>query len=162
MKKLDDNPVAVAEQGIAALLADDPAISALLDGGRGAGAVPVFSATDESASALLRKGIESGLKQAVVVAFQRTVDAASGATGLPVRCAFGVTVSSPGMLAENAIRSTTDIGCAVIRALDGVQFAEPFVPRMPVRFTSWNHSADANGRLVATLEFEAALFLNPI
>lgn len=147
------NPVAVAEQGIAEFIAELPELSGLFGG-----KVYVFAGTDESAAKLLRAKILQGLKQCVVVAFTGTSEAAP-APRLPAKATFAVSVFSPGLLAEQAPRATTDLASAIVRALHGTQFGEPFVARMPVRLVSWTQEADADGKLCSRLEFEAGIFL---
>lgn len=156
--KLYRNPIAEAEQGLADYIRQLPAITALLDGSKGK-AVNVFAATAEGASDLLRRQILSGLKQAVVVGFQRTTEVIHGPKGTPAKVIFNVSISSPGLLAEKALRSTTDLGAAIVDGLEGVQFSDPFYPAIPVWFESWSHYADDAAKLVATLEFGAAVFM---
>lgn len=156
-KKLYLNPVAEAEQGIAEFIRELPAVSAIFDGKKDA--VAVFAATQEGAAALLSRKIQSGLRMAVVVGFQGTEEVLHAYPHLPAKVVFNVQVSSPGVLASNAIRATTDVGCAIVNALDGVQFGEPFVEKFPVALRSWTHNADEGGKLVSTLEFVAAIEL---
>lgn len=152
------NPIAEAEQGLADYIREIPAISALFDG-KDSSAVQVFAATAEDAASLMKRQIMLGLKQTVVVGFQRTTEVIHGPEGCPAKVIFNVTITSPGLLADKEIRATSDLGCALIDALDGVQFAEPFFPRIPCWFESWSHYADDSKKLVATLEFGAAIFL---
>lgn len=156
--KFYTNPIAEAEQGLAEFIREVPAVSALLDA-KGARAVEVFAATAEGASDLLKRQIMSGLKQAIVVGFQRTTETIHGPERCPAKVIFNVTITSPGLLADKAIRSTSDLGAAIVAALDGVQFDAPFYPKIPCWFESWTHYADDAKKLVATLEFGAAIFL---
>ena len=149
------NPVAIAEQGIAEYIAEQPSVSGLFGGG----AVSVFAATDENASKLIRSKIELGLKQCVVVAFTRTNEAGIGDARLPVRATILVSIHSPGLLAEKSMRATSDLGAAIIESLHGMQFGEPFVPGYAVKFRSWDHEQDERGKIIARIEFEAVIYL---
>lgn len=154
------NPIAAAEQGLAVFLAGVPAVSAILDAA-GTGEVPVFAATTENIEQTILRQISQGVGQIVVVAFERTTEVLHG-TGTPARVVFSVTVTSPGVLAENAIRSTTDLGCAIIEAIEGVQFDLPFFDGIPCTFESWTQGVDMSGAFSATLEFGAALNMTAV
>lgn len=153
MTKEYNNPLAVAEQGIAEFIAEIPEVSGLFGG-----KVNVFAATNESAAKLIRAKIMQGLKQCVVVAFTAASEI-NAAPRLPIKATISVSVLSPGLLAEQAPRATTDLAAAIVRALHGVQFGEPFVFGMPVRLSSWQQEADGDGKLASRLEFEAGVFL---
>jgi hypothetical protein len=160
MAKLYTNPVAAAEQGLAEFIAQVPAVSATLDP-KGAGNVPVFAATDEGAAKGVRESLSLKLMQCVTVGFQRTEEVKHGIKGTPAKAFFNVTITSPKIIAEKAIRSTSDIGAAIIEALHGIQFAEPFYAGVPVLFESWTHYAGQQGEFIATLEFSAAIYMTP-
>lgn len=160
MAKLNLNPVAVAEQGLAEFIREIPAVSSLLDPA-GTGNVPVYAATDEGAAKTIRENIDRRLRQCVIVGFQRTTEVIQGAKGTPAKVIFNVTITSPKIIAEKAIRSTSDLGGALIEALHGVQFAEPFFGGVPVWFESWSHQIGDAGEFMATLEFGAAIYMTP-
>lgn len=155
MAKEHLNNVTLAEQGVAEYIAGQPSISGLFGGD----AVPVFSATDESAAKIIRAKVEMGLKQCIVVAVTSTSDAGIGAPRLPVRATLLVSIHSPGLLAEKALSTASDLGVAVIESLHGVQFGEPFVPGYAVKFKSWEYETRDDGKIVARIEFDAVIFL---
>lgn len=147
--------MAIAEQGIAEYIAEQPSVSGLFGGG----SVPVFAATNESAAKIMRSKIELGLKQCIVVAITRTDAAGVGAARLPVRATLLVSVHSPGLLAEKAVRSASELSHAIIESLHGVQFGEPFVPGYAVKFMSWAYEQTERGIITANAEFEVVIFL---
>ena len=149
------NPIAVAEQGLAEYIAEQPSVSGLFNGGT----VPVYAATDESAAKIIRQKVELGLKQVVVVAFTSTTDAGVGANRLPVRATILVSIHSPGLLAEKSMRAASDLGVVIIDSLHGMQFGDPFVPGYAVKFKSWDHEQDERGKIIARIEFEAVIYL---
>ncbi len=157
MKKLNNTPIAVAEKGIADFVKTLPAISDIL--GENGEEIPVYAATDESAQHILESRIMRGLKQCIVIGFQRTDSVEHSAAQLTAGCVFSITISSPGLLAENAIRTTTDLGCAIIAALDGTTFDAPFSPSYPCVLQSWAHNVDDNGSFLSVMEYKAPVFL---
>lgn len=147
------NPIAVAEQGGADFISELPEISGLYGW-----KVYVFAGTDEGAAKLLRAKIQQGLKQCVVVAFTGTGEV-NVVPRTSIKATISVSVLSPGLLAEKSPRATTDLASAIVQALHGVQFGEPFIPGFPIRLASWTQEADGDGKLCARLEFEAGIFL---
>lgn len=149
------NPIAVAEQGIAEYIAEQPSVSGLFGGGN----VPVYAATNESAGKIIRQKVELGLKQCVVVAFTSTSDAGVVAARLPVRATLLVSIHSPGLFADRSLKATSDLGVAIAESLHGVQFGDPFVPGYAVKFKSWDYERTDDGKVIARIEFEAVIYL---
>lgn len=149
------NPVAEAEQGIAEFIASIPEVSAVFSGKQ----VPVFAATTEEFRNAVTRKIAQGVRQVIVVAFSRTTEVARSGAGIVAKAEFTVSVSSPGVLAESAIRATSDLAFAIVNALDGTVFSTPFLPRA-VNFLNWELDADESGNKYAQmLSFEAFLTL---
>lgn len=150
MPKLNNNPFAVAEAGIAAYLAEVPEISALFSGTK----VPVYYSLQESAEASIMQELDAGLGQCVVVSFSGVESVVRLRDKTVAESAITIDIISSGLLAENALRSTSDLGYAIICALDFVRFSGP-LDTHPLVFEKWSHSADASGAFRATLEFSA-------
>lgn len=127
-------PLILAERAIAEIIAGIADISALCPPLKGKSAVPVFSASDESAKFFLDSNIQKGLKQVVEVAFVRTLSdgvVQTSETEVFADCLFRVSVSAPQILAENAPFNTTTVASIIARELHGCIYAYPFSPTTP-------------------------------
>ncbi len=154
MAKENLNPIALAEQGIVDFLKSVPAIAGLFSR---ESAIPVFASTDESASKLFDARIRRSLGQSILVGFTgftEVVHATLSKQGTFGNGAFNVDIYAPGMLSLSKIKTTSDLAFAVVEALDGVVFAEPFAA--PLVLQSWTQE-DRDGLFVASLNFKTIL-----
>lgn len=151
-----------AELAIADFIAQIPEVSQYLVGKCSDGSIPVFAACDESAGAILKQQISQGLKQYISVGFINTGEVAQTKAGCLAKCTFRVAIASPALLADDALSSTMNLGCAIIRTLNGVCFSSPFAQHYPLNFLSWSHTATMTGgepHLLSTVEFSAPVIL---
>ena len=156
MAKENLNPVTVAEQGIAEYLRELPEIAGLFSGEK---AIPVYAASDESALVIIDGRIKRAVGQSVMVAFagfSEVLHAQIPRKNIETlgNAAFNIDVYSPGILSSQKIKSSSDLAFAVVNAIDGLLFAEPF--KSSLQFRSWMHE-DRNGTFVVSLNFTTTL-----
>lgn len=156
MAKENLNPIALAEQGVVDFLKSVPAIAGLFSKEI---AIPVFASTDESSSKLFDARIRRALGQCVLVGFAgltEVIHATLRKKGTFGNGIFNVDIYAPGILSLSKIKTTSDLAVAVVEALDGVLFADPFAS--PLLLQSWTQE-DRDGVFVASLCFKTTLLI---
>lgn len=150
--KLNDNPFAVAEQTLAYEIRTLPEVSGLFTSVE----TSVLAQSQESFPVLLDHIVNQSLGQGIVVAFVGTAPEIWRSEHSRSDLArFRVEINTSALMAEERMQSSLDTACAIIRALDGVEFSHPFLG--PILYTGTSVQDTNDGHRVATITFEARI-----
>lgn len=152
------NTIAVAEQTLTHEIRSLPEVSGLF----GDVATGVLAASQEDFGEKLASLLESSLGAGIVVSCAGTKGDVwrNDACGMSDVARFRVEIKTSLLMASERRQSATDLSGAIIAALDGEVFEEPFFPD-GVLFSGMDVADFEDFSRVVTLNFEARILLKP-
>lgn len=151
------NPIAQGEQAIAMLIETLPRVAK--EG------ITVVGNTEEGANEVIKRQVERQVNVCIVVSLSNLTEinhtqrkVADGTVYRAVATAeLAVSIVCPAVMSTAKASSTTDVGYAIVQALDGVLFSAPFLT--PLEFTGWEQAEYTNGIFSTILTFTCQIGL---